>query len=65
MKNESVSHTMSLKEISRKCMGRDKADLEGVPWFRRISYCLSDVLREIKMGFAAQVEYPLGKTIDR
>jgi len=65
MKNERVSSGISLKEVSRKCLGRDQAELAGVPWFRRISYCISDVVRSVMTGFESQVDYPLGKIVDR
>lgn len=64
MKDNRVS-PISIREIGRKCRAAHKAEFEGASWLKRMSFCAADILREIKAGFNAQVDYPLGKLWDR
>ncbi len=65
MKNAKILPALNLKEINRKCRLASQSELEGASWLKRMSFCLADVMREIRAGFAAQADYPPGKTIDR
>ena len=63
MNNSRVS-PISIKEIGRKCRAAHQADFEGASWLKRMSFCAIGILREIKAGFSAQADYPLGRLWD-
>ena len=65
MTDRRISPVSSIKEIGRKCREAHRAELEGASWLKRISYCAAGVFQEIKAGFSAQADYPLGRISER